>query len=383
MHLRFLTPLLLAVAAACGGPDRVVKLDPLSLPPSACKQCHAAIVESHALTAHARTSVPATAETILGDFSPGANTLRTHLQLVGFVMEKGADGFYQHGKDVGNNIDRRERFDIVVGSGRRGQTYLFWKDAILYELPVSYLTASKGWINSPGYRDGTVDFDRVITTRCLECHATSFQVVRTDSGLRYEKEYQLGISCEKCHGDARSHVKWHGAHPDDKTPHDIVRPAKLERDRRLDICAVCHSGGRPQITASFTYRAGQRLNEFLEPHPDTATALPDVHGDQVGLLSRSKCFRASPNMSCETCHNVHTVQRDPDALAAKCLQCHKAEQHKPLAKGETIALARCTTCHMPVQQSHALQINTATSQDAFSMRSHRIAIYPRDSVGAR
>ena len=371
-----------ALVAACGSNDRVVLRDPLSLPPSTCRPCHDAIVTSHALTAHARTSAPASAATILGDFSPGKNVLRTRSPLVWFTMDQRTDGSFQRARDVTNAIDQTERFDIVVGSGRRGQTYVFWKDAILYELPVSYLTAAHGWINSPGYRDGSVDFSRVITTRCLECHATSFIAERTSTGLRYGKEFQLGISCEKCHGDARAHVAWHNAHRADTVAHDIVHPAKIDRDRRMDICAVCHSGGRAQRTASFTYRAGEKLDDFLFPHPDTATALPDVHGDQVGLLRLSKCFRSSPNMSCATCHDVHTVQRDPDALSAKCLQCHQAERHRPLTRGETIALARCATCHMPVQQSHALQINTATSQDAFTMRTHRIAVYPRNTIDA-
>ncbi|MBI3569396.1 MAG: hypothetical protein HY084_14445 [Gemmatimonadetes bacterium] len=374
---------LAVLSLACGGDGRVVSRDPLSLPPSACAPCHKAIVESHARTAHALTSAPAARATILGDFTEGKNVLHTRSPFVSFTMEARPEGFFQHARDVTRNLDRMERFDLVVGSGRRGQTYLYWKDAILYELPVSYLTATNGWINSPGYRDGEVDFGRVITTRCLECHATSFLAVRTDSGLRYDTQrFQLGISCEKCHGDARQHVAWHTAHPADTVAHDIVNPAKIDRDLRMDVCALCHSGGRPQRTASFTYRAGERLDKYLASHPDTATALPDVHGDQVGLLRRSKCFRSSPNMSCSTCHDVHTVQRDPDVLSGKCLQCHQAERHTPLPAGTTIALARCATCHMPVQRSHALQINTATSQDAFSMRTHRIAVYPLDSIGA-
>lgn len=71
-----------------------------------------------------------------------------------------------------------------------------------------------------------MDFGRVINTRCLECHATSFLAGRTDSGLRYSEEYQIGISSEKCHGDARAHVTWQTAHPGDSTPHDIVNPAR-------------------------------------------------------------------------------------------------------------------------------------------------------------
>lgn len=382
MRLRPTALLFIALATACAD-ERVVTRDPLSLPPSTCAQCHQGIVQSHALTAHALTSAPATAATILGDFTPGRNVLQTRAATVSFTMERRADGFYQRARDLARDLDRSERFDIVVGSGRRGQSYIYWKNEILYELPVSYWTAAQSWINSPGYRDGTVDFGRVITTRCLECHATSFQAVRTDSGLRYAKEYQLGISCEKCHGDARAHVTWQTAHPGDSTPHDIVNPARISRDRRLDVCALCHSGGRVQRTASFTYRAGEVLEDYSVLPPDTSTGPPDVHGNQVGLLRGSKCFLKSPNMSCETCHDLHRVERDPDALSGKCLQCHAATDHKPLRPRETVALASCATCHMPVQRSTSLQINTASSQEGFNIRSHRIAVYPPDSTAGR
>ena len=43
------------------------------------------------------------------------------------------------------------RFDIVVGSGTRGQTYLYWQGNQLYQLPVSYFTPAHTWSNSPGY----------------------------------------------------------------------------------------------------------------------------------------------------------------------------------------------------------------------------------------
>lgn len=390
MHRRRAHPRLIAFtlayaiigATACAD-ERVVTRDPLSLPPSACAQCHQGIVESHELTAHARTSAPATAATILGDFTAGHNVLTTRSPFVTFTMERRADGFYQRGRDLARAVDRSERFDIVVGSGRRGQSYIYWKNEILYELPVSYWTAARSWMNSPGYQDGTVDFGRVITTRCLECHATSFEAVRTDSGLRYAKEFQLGISCEKCHGDARAHVTWQTAHPGDSTARHIVNPARIDRDRRVDVCALCHSGERIQRTASFTYRAGEELEKFSFATRDTGSGPPDVHGNQVGLLAASKCFIKSPKMSCETCHNVHRVEQDVSALSGKCLQCHAAADHKPLPATGTVALGSCATCHMPVQRSNALQINTASSQEGFSMRTHRIAVYPPDSTAGK
>jgi len=38
--------------------------------------------------------------------------------------------------------------DIVIGSGVRGQSYLYWHGDQLYELPVSYWSDGSRWINS-------------------------------------------------------------------------------------------------------------------------------------------------------------------------------------------------------------------------------------------
>lgn len=70
--------------------------------------------------------------------------------------------FFQTGVDVAHGSAKSERFDLVIGSGRKGQTYLYRKNGLLFELPVSYLTVLRGWINSPGFRDGTIDFGRLI-----------------------------------------------------------------------------------------------------------------------------------------------------------------------------------------------------------------------------
>ncbi len=60
----------------------------------------------------------------------------------------------------------------MIGSGVRGQSYLYWHGDQLYELPVSYWSDGSRWINSPGYKNGTMNFSRAAIPRCLECHAT-------------------------------------------------------------------------------------------------------------------------------------------------------------------------------------------------------------------
>src|ERR1700761_4218208 len=126
----------------------------------ACRSCHAAQVESFHQTAHFLTSAEPNEHTILGKFTAGDNILRTSNPNLTFHMEAKEGGFFQTANA------RSERFAIVVGSGEKGQTYLFWDSDQLFELPVSYWT-NVGWVNSPGYRDGVADFERPVIPRCL------------------------------------------------------------------------------------------------------------------------------------------------------------------------------------------------------------------------
>ena len=341
-----------------------------------CRACHQNIVDNFLLTAHQRTSSPANRATILGDFSPGHNVLRTHSPGIGFTMERRADGYYQRGWDTLTQGQRAERIDLVIGSGRRGQSYLYWRNGLLFELPVSYLTGIRQWINSPGYIDGQIDFNRLIEPRCLECHATVFTIAADRRSRRYSGNYVLGVGCQKCHGDARKHIAYHAAHPADTTAQFIFNPARATRDRQIDVCALCHSGARDEKRPPFSFHPGDSLDAFLASDAGT-NVVPDVHGNQVALLRRSKCFQSSPALSCSTCHDVHQVQRDVAAFVPHCLGCHDVTRHPGADSiGARLTAAACIDCHMPNRRSSAIRINTARSHSSLSFRSHEIGVYP-------
>jgi hypothetical protein len=155
----------------------------------------------------------------------------------------------------------------------------------------------------------------------------------------------------------------------------ILNPARFSRNRKVDNCALCHAGERDPKLPPFSYRPGEKLDDYFAPPADTA-AIPDVHGNQVALLQRSKCFRSSPGMSCSTCHDVHRPQRDVSAFVEKCLACHQTSQHPMAAEiGDRLTTA-CIECHMPNRRSKAIEINTSRKQFALYFRSHAIGIYP-------
>jgi hypothetical protein len=301
-----------------------------------------------------------------------------------FRMDANVNGFYQTATAQldGKELTRTERMDLVIGSGVRGQTYLYWIENRLFELPVSYWSDARQWINSPGYRDGTANFARHVDPRCLECHTTYIKALSDDPQTNlYDKSSLIaGISCETCHGPGSGHVmqertKSMGRVETMEQP--ILNPGKFDRDRQIDQCALCHNGTQRAETApAFSFSPGQELDRYLSANSADLGDHPDVHGNQVGLLKRSKCFLSSPTMTCSTCHNVHAPEQAASSYSQKCLTCHQW-QHCGASKqmGKRI-VQDCISCHMPLQQTSAIVSETAGKIIHTSIRTHWIKVYP-------
>jgi Cytochrome c554 and c-prime len=344
-----------------------------------CRACHAAQFDSYQHTAHHLTSQEPSAQTIAGKFTPGSNILTTINPLLTYHMEEKGGSFYQIAVtgESPKASTRRERFDFVIGSGGKGQTYLYWRGDALFELPVSYWTELGQWVNSPGYLDGVADFDRPIVPRCFECHATYIHALSASpNDFRYEKTgYVLGISCERCHGPGRQHVELFQSQLHGAAQTKIVNPAKLPRDVALGVCAQCHGGLGKSLVPAFSYVPGEPLEKYIELQQPTPDQPVDVHGNQIALLERSKCFQSSPSMTCWTCHNEHAPEKPAASYVQRCLTCHKVESCGLFTKlGEKIA-TRCIDCHMPVQDSHLIVSDDNGRQVNARVRNHWIKVY--------
>jgi cytochrome c554/c'-like protein len=344
---------------------------------NACVSCHAEKAESYFHTAHHLTSRFPNKASISGSFAEGNNILKTANSSLLFRMESKPDGFYQSAVWQISSVTsaRTERMDVVIGSGRKGQTYLYWKSGHLYQLPVSYWVDLESWVNSPGYRDGVSDFDRPVIPRCLECHATYAQTVAGPPPPNQYKPASLvvGISCERCHGPGREHAE---AMQANKTPAAIVNPAKLPRERQIEVCAQCHAGHGKSLTAAFSYIPDEPLDRYLQRDQPAPGSTVDVHGNQVALLQLSRCFQSSPELTCSTCHDVHTIQREAASFSNRCLTCHKIQNCGEFAKlGEKLA-ANCIDCHMPLQASNLIMSDSNGKQTKAVVRNHWIKVYP-------
>jgi hypothetical protein len=355
-----------------------------------CMQCHKEIYDDYLHTAHFASMRLADTNTVHGDFTPGHNVYNFNKDLK-VVMEKHKDGLYQVAYYKGKQI-KSERFDLIFG-GVKAESYLYWHDNELYQLPISYFYGLHQWTDSPGFDTTQANYSRMIGDRCFQCHASYISRIPSNSQsitkpvIKYDKaSLILGVDCERCHGPGADHVNFQTAHPDDKTAHFITSYKSLPRARKLDMCAICHSGNKEMMIRNiFAFKPGDTLANYKETdlyqHPVVDSSKLDVHGNQYQLLSSSKCFLNS-NLDCATCHNVHANQRDDVALfSQKCMNCHKTETHNfcPMAQQLGAAIkSNCIDCHMPARSSNVIAVQTSGKGRAvpYLVRTHHIAIYP-------
>ena len=244
---------------------------------AACLSCHREQSDPYQHTAHHLTSQPANKDSILGSFHDGSNVLMiadpaTASDNPGlyFKMEARNNGYYQTAVAgwPGHLQQRSERMEVVIGSGVRGQSYLYWHGEQLFELPVSYWSDAGRWVNSPGYKDGTMNFTRAVPPRCLECHATFIEPLSLDPLTnRYDqKSLVVGISCERCHGPGADHIALERTKAS-AAGEAILNPAKFSRDRQVDLCALCHNGiRREELAPAFSFVPGKALDNYMQPN---------------------------------------------------------------------------------------------------------------------
>lgn len=351
-----------------------------------CAKCHKDIYDSAIHTQHYLTTRPASAEYIKGSFEQGKNFYAYAPNIV-VAMEKSDSGFFEVGYFNGI-AGISKRIDIVVGSGAKGQTYITRYKNKLYQLPVSYFTAANDWANSPEYPTHPVIFNRPITSRCLECHTTFVEKIPTPDHSQEEFSQNIiyGIDCEKCHGPGAKHVAYQTQNPKDAIARYIVNPAKFSRQQSLDLCGLCHGGKLDKTKPSFTFISGDKLSDYFQKSTlrvDSADI--DVHGNQLGLLSISKCFKNSSTMTCITCHSPHDNERGKiELFSQRCISCHgnqKNHSYKMTAEIGSSIKENCIDCHMPLRPSKTITelLPGKTRPTAALIRSHHIAIYPEDT----
>ncbi|MDG2016618.1 MAG: tetratricopeptide repeat protein [Rhodothermales bacterium] len=253
--------------------------------------------------------------------------------------------------------------DWVVGSGTSARTYLSEKDGWFYELPVTWYTQQGRWDFSPGYQIANKRFDRKINDRCVVCHNSYPAPVPQTNGM-YESMPE-GIGCERCHGPGSLHVEQRLISPEapDSVDSNIINPAHLSLDLRLDVCQQCHLNGtvnllRDERTA-YDFRPSHDLADYISLYSSSKEESSDEIEviSQADRMMKSACFTETMDslkpLECTTCHDPHAGFRaEGDAFFnAACIDCHSSASLKDTVIGEAEAVhtseSNCVDCHMP------------------------------------
>jgi len=353
-----------------------------------CVKCHKDLAQNYAHSAHGLTSQPAIDKQILQVFAADSNNFNydPHQKV---TVEKRDSGLYQVAYVDGKEV-RAQKFDMVFGSGEKAFTYAYWQGKKLYEQPLSYFAAINNWAISPGFNKNTFYYDRAITSRCLECHASYVETTVTQK-TAFERDEDMekgtliyGIDCERCHGPGKQHVVFHMENPEEKTAKFITLYKTLSRKQKMDACGVCHSGNTLVAQKSvFGFKPGDNLDDYYsQDFVGFGGGNPDVHGNQTSMLMGSNCYRKSESMTCQSCHSTHeNIKGNLSIYSQRCISCHQTTRHskETLAKG--VLTANCIDCHMPKEPSKLITFQQAGKDhlSAYMLRSHHIAIYPVNS----
>ncbi|MDP5170646.1 MAG: hypothetical protein NWR72_10400 [Bacteroidia bacterium] len=250
---------------------------------------------------------------------------------------------------------RREKVDYVVGSGHQTRSYLMERDGWIYEMPITWYVDKQLWDLSPGYDVNNSRFDREIGEACLACHTGQIDFV-AHSKNRF-RAVSLGIDCESCHGPGQAHIDAiNGGQLIDvgrEIDYTIVNPAKLPISLQFDVCQQCHLQGinvyEPGKSAT-SFRPGERLDQAW-----TVFLADSGRQDQFGIashaerLQQSRCFIASDDLTCTTCHDPHKAVElsKPDYYTATCEACHSGTKAMVCGIDEESQTGDCVSCHMP------------------------------------
>jgi predicted CXXCH cytochrome family protein len=340
--------------------------------PAICAGCHSDVAKTYKLTGMGHSLYRPAAENLVEDYKTH-NTLDNEPSGLTYTMVERDGKYYQRRSEKGFDGNEtnvvEEQIDYIIGSGNHARSYLHrGPDGRLIELPVSWYVENSGyWAMSPGYdRKGQEDFRRAIPGECMLCHnglpLKGSYPERGNTGLSvFPKEIPEGIDCQRCHGPGGAHVRAALAAntPRDTIRQAIVNPARLSRDRQLEVCMQCHletsSSLMPNEIRRYnrsidSYRPGEPMDDY-KVYFDRASG----EGDRFEIahagyrLRMSACFRSS-QMTCLTCHDPHQSYRTESSSAhylAVCQSCHQSVVHKASLPAGT----DCISCHMPKRRT--------------------------------
>lgn len=327
-----------------------------------CSECHAEIAARYHASGMGQSLWKIGSETPIEDYEQNSSFSPDGHHYYSVVRTE--EGVFHHERladDAGQTIyDQAVKIDFVVGSGLQGRSYLFNRNGMMFMSPIGWYSRAGRWDLSPGYQlPSHRRFDRRVPAACLECHAGQMNLTDRTDVFADPPFREVAIGCERCHGPGTDHIQFHRRLASFEVD-PIVNPAKLDPDRREDICTQCHLSGEGRYL-----RDGCQFGDFQPGTRLEETYLIFVRGDrmtddgktravsQVEQMRSSKCYlNSGGKLGCTSCHDPHggpAPDREAEFYRDRCLNCH-ADQGCVMAESDRRARQAndsCVACHMP------------------------------------
>jgi predicted CXXCH cytochrome family protein len=306
-----------------------------------CAKCHHQIYQQYLATPMANASGLATDGITPGTYSdaPSGITYR--------VLQRDGAAWLRYDRAGDENLHGEQKLEYFMGSGNHARTYLYSINGYWFEMPIAYYREKGSYDMRPSFQgQKEMPFNLPQNAACMRCHMNGAQVEDPGTRNHYKGLPFLhgGIACEDCHGDASGHVA-HGGNG------SILNPAKLDAERQVGVCLLCHLEGDVSVEhrgrSIMNYKPGDRIADYISYFVRSGAGGTNRGVSQVEGLYLSTCKRMSgAKMSCTTCHDPHsspTAEERTSFYRTKCLTCHTDAKYATTHFNST---PDCTSCHM-------------------------------------
>lgn len=323
---------------------------------ASCKSCHAKEHSEWLTSDHFKAMEIATDSTVLGDFND--QSFRADGVTSKFFKKEGKFFINTEGED-GKNHDYEIRYTfghyplqqylVEFDRGRMQVTRQSWdsRKKKWFHQYTGEKIPHGDWLHWTGNAQNW-------NTMCAACHTTNYKKnysLETDS---YNATFSaLAVSCESCHGPAKSHISYIGSEAykkGERQPGSFLAMAKNSTQKaEIQSCFPCHA------------RTGNISANVLATDEIMDNAIPEIPGDEFyyadgqvkdedytyASFLQSKMYKHG--VKCSNCHNPHSGKL---VIAANgvCNQCHTSKNYdspEHTFHAVTSEGAQCKNCHMP------------------------------------
>jgi DmsE family decaheme c-type cytochrome len=196
---------------------------------------------------------------------------------------------------------------------------------------------------------------------CAMCHtAQDASLKKTGHGKSANARTPAAqLGCESCHGPGQAHV-------DDEAKGHIAKFSQMTPEQSSATCLTCHNRGdhaawegsvhearNLSCTTCHSIHSPQSFTSQLAKSTEIATCAT-CHRAQVAKTERAVSHMPvrEGKMSCSSCHNPHgsinnvKALRAGSSIAESCISCH-AEMRGPVLWEHAPVRENCATCHDP------------------------------------